>query len=337
MAKRQTEAELGIEITPEEVAEQSIVAPEQPAAPIEDEVIPRTDEEIAEFTDRELAEGKDKVARERDQQTGKFVPKTPAEMAKEEQNKTQALRESREENKRLMERMTTLLEIQQAKELKAAQPAKPEPPAIPDWNVDPIAAGQWTQQQVLAIQKQGDATAQQRDAQQREENEMAQVLNVARPQFEAAKQADPTTAPIYGALLDSFGRELMFVNKNNPEFQRDQRAFMQREMTKLENAHIRHAVATGQNVAEYMRELAASRGLAMGQQPAAQAAPVQQRSIPERQQAQQRHMSLGDAPGGEAPQQVDAKTLAKMSNKEFAAFAKKMSESDLDALMGGRG
>lgn len=332
MAKRPTEADLGIAPSEEEIATQSAPAPEETPV-VEPEVVPRDDlpEEIAEFTDREIAEGKDKLKHGPD---GKFVAKTAADVAKEEANKTAALREARDENKRLMERMTQLLEIQTARETRAAQPKPVEQPAIPDKTVDPLGYIDYMDKRLAGIETERTQTATQRAAADREQAEMDQVLSVARPQYEEAAKADPTIIPTYQALLNSFGQEIMYVNRQNPEFIKDNRGFLEREMRKLENAHIKFAVSNRMNVAEYMKGLADSRGVKAGP---AQPAPQQQRSIPERQQQQERHMSLGDAPGGEAPKPIDARTIAKMSNAEFARFAKSMSESDLDALMGGRG
>jgi hypothetical protein len=340
MAKRPTESDLDIEVTPEEIAQQN-------APPVDDD-IPLADDLPEETgvvepdaqTDREKADAAER-ARSRD---GKFVKaeKPVAEVPPPGFVSQAALREAREENKTIMSRLATLLEIQAARYAKANAP-KVEAPVIPDKNVDPLAYMDHIDQRLAKFEQVEQQTVAQRQAQEREQADMAQVLNVARPQYEEAARADPTVPAVYKELLDGFGRELMFINQHNPEFMKDQRGFLQRELTKVENAHIKHAVATGQNVAQYMRALAQSRGVNMTGAPAQQqngqqSAPQQQgRSIEERQQQQTRHISLGDAPGGEAPKTLDAKTLAKMSNKEFAAFAKTMKEEDLDAMMGGRG
>jgi hypothetical protein len=51
--------------------------------------------------------------------------------------------------------------------------------------------------------------------------------------------------------------------------------------------------------------------------------------------AQQRHQSLSDAPGGETIAPLDAKALAKMSDKEFKAWmSKKGNEQKFDEMMG---
>jgi hypothetical protein len=152
-----------------------------------------------------------------------------------------------------------------------------------------------------------------------------------------------------GGRFDANGN-ISFINGANPEFQRDPRGFLQREMNKLEASHTRWAIQSGQHPAQYMMDLARAKGIQFQQpaqtpqpllqpQPAAAAAAApapQPVPIAQRQEQQQRHMSLGDAPGGQPETKVDAKTIARMSNKEFAAFAQTMKESDLDALMGGR-
>lgn len=47
---------------------------------------------------------------------------------------------------------------------------------------------------------------------------------------------------------------------------------------------------------------------------------------------QERHMSLSGVSGGEAPQAIDAKALANMSDKEFTALMRKVSDKDFAAM-----
>lgn len=332
--KRPTEADLDIEITPEEIAAQTPAQPVDDDIPIGDDT--PIEEEISELTDREKADAAER-ARAPDGKFAKNEKPNKAEVPPPGFVSQAALREAREENKTIMSRLTALLEMQAAREAKANAP-KVEAPVIPDKNVDPLAYIDHMDKRLSKFEKAEELTASQRQAAAREQDEMTQVLAVAGPQFQEGTAADPTVAPTYQALLSSIGAEIMFNNRNNPEYIRDQRGFLQRELSKIENAHIKHAVKTGQNVVQYMREFATSRGVqAVGPNATPQNGQRQQPSIEQRQAQQQRHTSLTDAPGGEAPRAIDAKTLSKMSDKEFAAFAKKMSDSDLDALMGGRG
>lgn len=387
MAKRPTEEELGIHATTDEITTQN-------ARPVDDDAMPLVDDDAQQeaapadaMTDQEKAEGRVRGP------DGKFVPKKvdaaaegadvtspgdPAQPAKPNAPglvDVRALQEARAENKVLMQRMTTLLELTQRREAKAEQALQPKPeaPVVPDKLVDPLGhydhKVESLEQRVARFEQAEQQAAQQREAQAREEEEMQQVFTTAKPQFDEAAAADPTIMPVYDALLKNMTAEfafvnggrfdangnLSFVNGANAEFQRDPRGFLQREMTKMEASHVRYALQTGQHPAIYMRDLAASRGVraqppAPAPQPAPQptaAAPAAQQaqpaaaapppvSIAERQQQQQRHMSLTDAPGGQPEGKVDAKTIARMSNKEFADFAKNMKEADLDAMMGGR-
>jgi hypothetical protein len=51
--------------------------------------------------------------------------------------------------------------------------------------------------------------------------------------------------------------------------------------------------------------------------------------------AQQRHQSLSDAPGGEGIAPMDAKALAKMTDKQFKAWmSQKGNEEKFDQIMG---
>lgn len=342
MTKRPTEEDLGIAPTAEE---QEIAS--RPLQQAEDEDIRPEDD--GDEASRHLVVAKpDKVepesieakaARIRDETTGKFKAAEPA--PKLEAGKlapgtvdVRALQEARAENKVLMERMTTLLETVQKREAKAGKAEEPKE-VIPDRNVDPLGYMEYMDKRLSKFEGASAAQDKQRQEIDAETAHVNEALAVAKPQFDAARAADPSLEPTYNALLESYAKELMFINRGNPEFLRDQRGFLGREMTKLENGHIRFAVAQGYNVAEYMRELAASRGIAapQAQQPGAKVpAPQPGKTIAERQQAQSRHMSIGDLPGGAAPASISAKDLVKMTPKQFAEFAKKMGDAGLDEL-----
>lgn len=337
MSKRPTEEDLGIETTAEEMA---------PPPPTTDDDYPDggdPDPVVAEPAPK--ADEPPKPVPEKDPVTGKFVAKDPNKAAEPAPVKpadpakpppgfvdNRALQEARAENKLLMERMTALLEAQQKRDAP-----KVEAPVVPDKD-DPLGRIDHIDSRLARIEGETQAQAQTRQQAEQEYAEVSRALSVARPQFEEAAAADPSITPTYNALLESYARELQFINRQNPEYLADPRAFLGREMTKLENGHIRFAVASGMNVAHYMRELAASRGITgLTPQPGNGAPPAvvpEPKTIAERQAAQQRHMSLGDAPGAEVPAKIDAKALVKMTPSQFRAFAQKFGEAGLDEIMG---
>jgi hypothetical protein len=340
MSRRPTEEDLGIETTPEE---QEILS--RPVQQADDDI--RQDEDADESLvqaapkpEAETAEAK--AVRERDE-SGKFVAKTsepkPEPSPDERKVDLRALQEARAENKVLMERMTALLEAQQHREARAAQPVAEAPPPVPKFDDDPIAAGRWIQEQIQNINEDRSKTAAQQEAEHRERQEIGQAYAIAQPQFQQASATDPTMAPTYSALMVSFAREIAFNNGIPFETATPQQQnFIRAEVAKLETDHVKYAVGTRQNVADYVRGLAQARGISIQPQQLAAATPPgeqhqpQGKTIAERQQAQARHMSIGDLPGSAVPTTVSAKTIAKMSSAEFAAFAKKMGDAGLDEM-----
>jgi hypothetical protein len=220
MAKRPTEEELGIIPTAEEIATQS-------ARPVDDNDTPilTADDDDGStvvhpndaMTDQEAAEGRVRGP------DGKFVTKkadgaegdapvadAPAGADKPRAEvpppgfvSKEALRESRDENKRLMERMTVLLEMGQRREAKAeaALTPKAEPIVVPDKLVDPLGHYdhklESVEQRIARFEQAEQQTAQQREAAAREEQEIQQVFATARPQFEEAAAANPAIMPTY--------------------------------------------------------------------------------------------------------------------------------------------
>ena len=72
-----------------------------------------------------------------------------------------------------------------------------------------------------------------------------------------------------------------------------------------------------------------------GAAPAPTPAPQAQPNLRAVADAQLRHQSLSDAPGGETIAPLDAKALARMSDKEFKAWmSKKGNEAKFDEIMG---
>jgi hypothetical protein len=348
MTKRPTEEDLGIELTAEE---QGILA--RPTTQEPDDELPQaeTDENDTLVQGKPKAEDKPaetpeaKATRERDE-AGKFVAKPKDEAQPDPKadpsakpppgyTQIQALQEERALRRQTEERMQVLLETLQKREAREAKKDEPAP-TIPDKLTDPLGYIDYIESRLGKIEGETAAQTQARQQAETEQKEVNDALAVALPQFNEAAAADPTLTDQYNALLASMAREIAFVNgiPTNGTITPAQRDFVGRELTKLEQGHIRFAVASGRNVAEYMREFASSRGIGTpapaAATPAAPAAPA--KTIAERANAQQRHMSIGDLPGSAAPAQISAKDLVKMTPAEFAAFAKKMGDAGLDEM-----
>lgn len=202
------------------------------------------------------------------------------------------------------------------------QPA-PQQPQMPG-DEDPMGQLQWLKEQAIARQEREAAAERQTVEQTREQQETQRAIDIAQQQYLAAEAADPTVPQAYAALQASFARELQALGYTPQQIQQQYR--------QTEAGYIRHAVARGIPIGDFIKGLATARGWTPQ---AAQAVPQKQPDMAALAETQQRHMSLSDAPGGEAPVKLDAKAIAKMTDKQFKAFmSRKGSEAELDEILG---
>lgn len=344
MAKsRPTEEDLGIEITPEE---QAVL--DRPAPEIIDDDIPSGDEaddlhQIAAPKPDGQPEKLDARKTREHAPDGKFAPKSKDDgvTPQPDPNKpppgfvdNRALQEARAENKILMERMTTLLEATQRREAAKAKADEPAPEAPPDAEADPLGFIRHVNDRLGKLETETAQQKQAREAYEREDSDIIATQNQARPMLQEASASDPTLTPMYQRLYQSMAQEIAFNNSIDVQTATpEQLAYVKRETDKLEAAHIKNAFQRGVNVIDYMKRFAATRGItaqAEQQQTPAPDGKPQGKPIAERQQQQQRHQSLGDMSGAAAPTGISAKDIAKMTPKQFAAYAKSVGEEGLD-------
>lgn len=306
-----TEADFGLEVTEEEMA--------APAVSHDD-----NDDDISLHDD--VVDEPAKAAEPAKDEAAK-----PAEPAKQEEPKTvdvRALQEARAEAREAKQRATILEQRWNdflAGSQQQAKPAAPETPAIPKFGADPIAAGEWTQEQIIALLDAQKAEREQTATQQREEQEFQAVAQTVMQDYQATKQVDPSIDDAYNALRKSQGEEMLAMGYT----QKDAIA----ELDRLEREHIKFVAARGLPIGNYIKALASARGWQPG---AAAAAPTAAKTdLKAVAETQQRHQSLSDAPGGEAIPPLDAKALARMSDKDFKAWmSKKGNEAKFDEIMG---
>lgn len=259
------------------------------------------------------------------------TPTQPADPAVEEQPKmvdVRALQEARSEAreakaqaKLMEERWNTFLAGQQAP--KPAE-QKQEAPPVPKWDQDPLAAGAWTQQQIIEM-REAQAT-QQRETEQRnqQEQQFQQAFEKVNTDYSQAIAADPTIPEAYDKLRESQGKELLAMGYTIPQ--------AQAELAKIEREHVQYVASRGLNIGDYIKAMATARGW----QAAPVAPPPVNRDLSAVASSQARHLSLSDANGGEVATPVDAKALANMTQKQFNAWmAKNGNAKGLDELMGG--
>lgn len=329
-----TEEDLGIDMTPEEqdIASRPIVN-----APDDD------DDEGEDLQVAVVKDGDDKpdARKTRDHGSdGKFLKKDeerPDARPQAGMTDIRALQEERALRRQTEERMQILLDTMQKREAREAKKDEPEKPVIPDKATDPLGYIDHLDERLSRFENESNVQRQQREASEAEQSEMNQVLAIAVPEYQQATAADPELEPMRSGLMESYAKEICYLNgiPMDGNATPQQRQFVQAELTKIENSHIKYAVTSRRPIGEYIKGLAATRGInSIAAQPNAQAAaPANgQRSIADRQAAQSRHQSIGDLPGNAAPSKLTAKDLGRMPQDDFNAVMSKLSDKEVDAL-----
>ena len=304
-----TEDSLGLTVTDEELA--TVVTSQ-----VEDDDIPLGDDEPAPVVEAAPVIVKDEKPEP--------APADPA--AKPEDPKTvdlRALQEARAEAREVRQR-NAILEARTNEVLaliaQQQQPAQKAPEIPPE--DDMVGRINWLVDQ---MRQQGEQTEQQRQAQQAEQQRQATFSRLAslETQFKA-------TAPDYDAAVQFAGEsrenELAIMYPNSTPEQR--KAFVANEWEQI----VQTSLQSGINPAEQVYKFAKARGFTA---PAPVASTPAQPNLAAVAAAQQRHQSLSDAPGGEVVPPLDAKALARMSDREFKAWmSKKGNESKFEEIMG---
>lgn len=199
--------------------------------------------------------------------------------------------------------------------------AKPAVAEIPPED-DVIGRINWL---VNQFQTQSQQTAEDRQA-QAQQTERQQTLG----RLGTLEDAFRATAPDYDAAVQFAGQsreaELELMYPLSTKEQRQQAVLDEWE------GIVQQSIKAGVNPAEQVYKFAKMRGFTpTPPAPTPQAQP----DLAAVAAAQQRHQSLSDAPGGETIAPLDAKALARMSDKEFKAWmSKKGNEAKFDEIMG---
>lgn len=259
------------------------------------------------------------------------TPPVPDPAAKPEDPKTvdlRALQEARAEAREAKQR-NALLEARTNEMLallnqQQTQQQQPAPANEPPTSGEPMEMLQWLVGEVQA-QRMSQQEAQQRAQEATQRQEALFQLKSVEDQFRA-------TAPDYDQAVNfaatSRDNELKILFPLATDQQRAQT--IQAEWQQI----VASSRQMGTNPAELIYNFAKARGFT-GAAPAPAPAPVAQPDLAAVAAAQQRHQSLSDAPGGETVAPLDAKALARMSDKDFKAWmSKKGNEAKFDEIMG---
>lgn len=311
------------------------------SAPVEDADLAPTEEELNTITP--IDDGADIPLDDTPDEpiaaapAAKPVDATEAAKAPDDQKTVdiRALQEARAETREARQRATVLEQRWDALLAAQAKPAAPEQPAKPQMpgDDDPMGQLQWLKSQMLERQEREQQTEQQTTQQRQEEAAFQQAYQKVDADFTTAETADPSLRLAYNALRESQGKELLALGYTIPQ--------AKAELDRAERQHVMFVASRGLEIGTYIKNLAAARGWSPGAPAAAQQAAPAAGAQPAKPdlaavaEAQQRHQSLSDAPGGEMVPPLDAKALARMSDGQFKAWmSKKGNEQRFDEIMG---
>ncbi len=251
------------------------------------------------------------------EQGSKTVPHKTFHYERERRKAAEKLvQDERDRFARLEERTKLLLEAQNKPAAEATtQPAEDE---IPDPEKDPLAAIKWVRDQIAAKNKTETEQRQTQQRQQQEQRQFQEVFERVNADYSQATQADPTVTEAHNALRRSIGEELIALG-------RTQQQALQ-ELTQIENQHLMYIAQTGQNVGDYIKRLASTRGWKPETPKAAEPAPAQtaQQPNPKLEQARQAGASLGSSGGAVANSgTITPQMLADMPEADFKAYMEK--------------
>lgn len=312
-----TEESLGLSPTDEELGTVS--------SPIDDgDDIPQDDDPPAQVLAKP---GDDKEPAKADDKPAEPDATKPAEDPK--MVDVRAVQEARAEAREAKQRAAILEQRWNDYLAAQAQPkqVEPEKPAIPGPD-DPMARLNWTAEQLVAMQEAQQKTAAEQAEAQRQAAIYQEAYSKVDAEYTAAMQTDPTLPEAYNALRKSQGEELLALGYTIPQ--------AKAELDRIEQQHVMYVTQRGISIADHIKQLATVRGWRPAQAAIANQAPTAPKTdLAAVAAAQQRHQSLSDAPGGEGIAPLDAKALAKMSDKEFKAWmSKKGNEAKFDQIMG---
>lgn len=306
-----TEESLGLSPTDEELGT-SVTVDDGDDIPLNDDE-PNVQTLAKPGDEREPEKAEDDKPQEKPTEDPKMVDVRAVQEARAE------AREARQRAAVLEQRWNDFLAAQQA-----PKQAEPERPAIPPAD-DPMARLNWTAEQIAAMQEQQRQSAADQARYQQEEAAYQEAFQRVDAEYVAAKQADPTLDEAYNALRKSQGEELLALGYSIPQ--------AKQELDRMERQHVLYVTQRGISIAEHIKNLARVRGWQPAQAAIAPQAP--KTDLAAVAAAQQRHQSLSDAPGGEGIAPLDAKALARMSDKDFKAWmSKKGNEAKFDQIMG---
>ena len=210
------------------------------------------------------------------------------------------------------------------------QQKKPEGPKAPDPNEEPIEYFNHkiqTLEEQLAAREKAEA---ERAEQMRMAEERQAVISQADVVLSRAVEAEPELVEAFQFAFKAVQDNIAdWVDQTYPHASDAQKvAIFQQTFDNERLKYARMCPRDPVKAADFVRRNAWyhgwKQGLAQAEQPPAQlqAPQVPQPTLQQRQEQQQRHMSLSGVSGAEPPRPLDAKSIAAMSEKEWKEFMK---------------
>ena len=259
---------------------------------------------------------------------GRFVPHGALHAEREERKRFQAEAEaSRRELNELRERQARFEErFRMAQE--ATRP-KPEEQGPPDPNVDIFASLKWQQDQLVNMQR-AQAEARQRDQEQQQaQSQETQLWNAWQAEARDYGAVNPDFAPAAQWLAQARDKQLQALAYANPQYANPavRNAQMDNELRDI----IVSAVQQGRRPAEVVYEVARGYGY---QTPAPKpidppANGQQDDKFKRIDAAQKASRTIGQVSGNSGGDAITPDAIARMSEKEFAAFISDKSNAKL--------
>lgn len=279
------------------------------AAPSQEEAPQASDEPEIDLGDEPAA----KEAEKQDEKQ-KFVPHQAlhAERLKRQEIERQ-LNEQRQQFARFEQRMAELNEVIAPKQ------------APPDPVQDPIAALQYTQQQLADMQKAQVEVQQRQMAEQQQQALIGQVEGAYKQSWQAKLSESPDTANAYKAFVSALDGHFQLRGVQDPS---QRQALIVEE----ERAIAYAALQQGIDPAEAVIKQAAFYGY---RPEAAKPAVDPAKALENKQKGLAAARSLSTASGASSDGALTPQRIAEMSSEEFAALKSKLSPSKFAKLMGG--
>lgn len=213
--------------------------------PIVEAVVDKPDTEAPAEVAVDPAQQQEQASRD---EKGRFVPHQALHAEREEHKKTRAeLNEIRERQARLDERWQILTKSQQEAE-------KPKE-TVPDPKEDPIAAMEWTYNQIRARQEQEAKQQQEYEQRTQQEQQVQQVVSYVEQNYNDTVRADPEVEAAYQAAFQSYAQEFQHLGYQGKALEQ----VLQQQLLNFQWSAA-HQMNQGVPIGDFIKNIAKTRG-----------------------------------------------------------------------------